>query len=237
MSFQLVSQIVLGLAERPLLLLSMLGLLGLSVGFFIAWRQKTKVWLLHAHLALFIAPFFLLAYALNCSLSLMQGLLAFCATIITKLLLVVIPLSVVLAFLLGYYIMPWLVRKSLVARQTLQFSNILPAHVRTWIIDKAKPVAFSTQNHIFLSVGILELLSPKQIEAVVLHELNHVLHKNSWTKVSAALAYWVSPLAHFSTQHSSADEHRADCFAATTQGSWRHVCLARKKVQECASKW
>ena len=63
MTTQVLSQIMLGLAERPFLLLIILGLLGLSVGFFIAWRQKAKVWLLHAHLALFIAPFFLFAYA------------------------------------------------------------------------------------------------------------------------------------------------------------------------------
>ncbi len=227
----MIQEIILGLASQPLLLLAILVLFGVSTGFFIAWRSTSKVWLLHAHLASFLAPIFLLAYGLNCTLSVVQGLLAFCATVLTKVLLVVLPISIVTVFLLGYYFLPFFVRRGFRAHSTTLFSKILPSNVKAWIIDTAKPLAFSTQKHIFLSVGLLELLSKKQAEAVVLHELSHVLQNNSLTKLTAHLARWISPLSYFSVI-SNTCEQEADAYAANAQGTWRYVRSARRKVRE-----
>ncbi|MDO8660343.1 MAG: M48 family metalloprotease [Candidatus Woesearchaeota archaeon] len=227
----MIQEVILGLASQPLLLLTMLVLCGISAGFFIAWRSKSKVWLLHAHLASFLGSIFLLAYSLNCSLSVFQGLLAFCATVLTKVLLVVLPISVVTVFLLGYYFLPWFVRKSLRARSTNLFAKFLPSNVAVWIIDSAKPHAFSTQKHIFLSVGILELLSKKEAQAVILHELSHIQQNNSWTKLTSHLARWISPLSYFSVI-SNTCEQEADAYAAKVQGTWKFVLSARRKVRE-----
>lgn len=227
----MINELLIGLANRPVLLIVILSFFGISIGFFLAWRNFSKTWLLHAHLATFLIPVFLTAYALNCSFSLVQGLLSFCATIITKILLVVLPLSIIGAFLGGYYVLPLLVRWSLKAKKTNLFASIVPKTIKVWTIDSAKPVAFSTQKNIFLSVGLIEILSKKEAEAVVLHEVSHVINKNSWTKLTSHLARYISPFSYFSSI-SSTCEQEADAYAASTQGTWHYVRSARRKVRE-----
>jgi Zn-dependent protease with chaperone function len=102
-----------------------------------------------------------------------------------------------------------------------------------WLLDTAKPIAFSFGRHVLVSVGMFELLTRKQQDAVVLHELSHVQRQSALTTFSTALARFFSPLAHFASvnERVNAEEQAADDFAIRHQGTTRHVNAAKQKVE------
>ncbi|MBI2546428.1 M48 family metalloprotease [Candidatus Woesearchaeota archaeon] len=105
-----------------------------------------------------------------------------------------------------------------------------------YMLDTAKPLAFSTSHFshkIFVSIGLADLLTKKEKEAVVLHELAHLHNKSSLLKSSTFLLGLVSPLSNFSSIHSvTQEEEKADRFAAARQGTWRYVRSAKQKINE-----
>ena len=102
-------------------------------------------------------------------------------------------------------------------------------------IDSAKPIAFSTfyrTPRMYLSVGLLELLTPKEIEAVLLHEMFHLKNRSAPINHIVHLIQLISPIAHFTEMESveEAEEILADSFAYQRQKTWRYVNTARKKI-------
>tara|TARA_B100001971_G_C18169467_1_gene526217 strand:+ start:378 stop:1160 length:783 start_codon:yes stop_codon:yes gene_type:complete len=105
------------------------------------------------------------------------------------------------------------------------------------IIDDAKPKAFSVKYlkaHVFVSLGLIDLLTKKEVEAVLLHELAHVKNRSSFLKYSANLLKMISPLARFTTlQYDTNKEERlADRFASTQQKTAKFLARARKKIND-----
>jgi len=99
-----------------------------------------------------------------------------------------------------------------------------------FLIDKAKPVAFTIGTKVFMSVGLSELLSKKELEAVLLHELHHVCARSSWSKFSAIFVRAFSPIAWFSPYSIEHEEQAADAFAVEIQQTDKYVNSAKIKV-------
>lgn len=209
---------------------------------FLYWREHPKARYLYAHLFFLMVPLLDFAVAVPCNIPFVQGLLTFCSVVYTRLFTALIPVALVGAIVGGYYVAPALYKKFYRAKplQDERFANLADKAgirgARFWVLDTAKPLAFSFGKDILMSVGMFELLAKKEQDAVVLHELGHVKQKSSVSKVSAALARFFSPVAHFALgERISAEENAADEFAAQVQRTTRHLNTAKRKVEKyCA---
>lgn len=207
-----------------------------------AATTKQKLSLLYVHVFAFVFPFFFYAFFRGCqsyfrtcsqanAIATMLGLTAFISMIIAA---AVAPLVFVKrqagrgTALKGSY---W---NRFVAKHAEALSIRQP---RIFVLNTASPVAFSfsfLSSRIFLSAGLFDILSKREIEAILLHELAHIKSSASVMRLSGHVARLLSPfarLANFLGGNSVADEEdAADSFAVETQGSARHLELAKKKI-------
>lgn len=105
------------------------------------------------------------------------------------------------------------------------------------IIDAGAPIAFSISGimpEIFLSVGILELLDGREIEAVMLHELGHISDSASQLNFISNVARVFSPFyaTAFYDRILSEEEQNADLFASRAQHAPLHLNLAKRKIRD-----
>jgi len=103
-----------------------------------------------------------------------------------------------------------------------------------YVSDSAIPRAFSHSSifpEIYISVGLLELLGKKEIEAVLLHELGHLKNNSALLKFSLHFFNHSSPFSRITpiTRILECEEAEADAFAASVQGTWKHLNRAKKK--------
>lgn len=212
----------------------------LAVVFFLYWHRRHRAGYLYAHLFFLLVPLLDFAIAVPCQMPFVQGLLTLCSVVWTRFVIYLIPLALISAVLLGFFIMPRFYKKMYRARQLQDKklnsiagkANVLD--VCFWVLDTSRPLAFSFGKHVLLSIGLLELLNRKEQEAVVLHELCHVRNHSSASKFSVLLARWFSPLAFFASVSAcvSAEEKSADEFAAGIQGTVRHLNSAKRKIEQ-----
>ena len=80
-----------------------------------------------------------------------------------------------------------------------------------YLLDTQKIKAFTHKRQIYLSVGLLELLEPEEIQAVAAHELYHVMHTPNrlLANTLALTSLWMK---------SYRDDEKADSFAAEVAG-------------------
>lgn len=205
----------------------------LSIALLQAWKKYNKPALLYAHLLFLLSPLFYFALSVNCSMGMAQGLIEWCTTMITKFIIYLLPPLIVISFIVGYALLPRLysrIAKPLPLKSFKALCTSTGIGAQLFLIDKAKPTAFTFGKKIFLSVGMCELLSKRELEAVLLHELYHIHSRASWGKFSVGFVKLFSPIARFSASSVECEEKCADEFAETMQKTSRFINTAKKKV-------
>ncbi len=216
----------------------------ISIIFFYLFKKsekvKTKVLFLYGGLAFLLTPFIFGAFnwqwhsmssVFNCN---------------PKQLMVLIPSSIFGAFSFGFFIIPLFYRKmnssiELRSKAVLDFVNKESQRLgiktpKVYLIKKSKPLAHSFTNirpTIFISVGMFELFTKKEIEAVLLHELYHVKQRFSFSKFSAFFLKIFIPVPSFMSlvKHLDKEEKDADKHACEIQRTDRYLLSAKIKIK------
>ncbi len=209
----------------------------LSALLFLYWKEHKEVWLAYAHIFFFIGPLFYFAISIPCQVPFVQGLMQFCSVVITKFIIYLIPFILSAAILAGYFIIPRLYKhvykaQPLSNKRIENYAKKYGIAVKLFLVDSAEPIAFSIRKNIFVSVGMHDLLSGRQLEAVLLHELGHIVHKSTASKLSTMALRFISPMARFTTCSTvNEEERKADAFAVKLQGTNHHLQAAKKCVE------
>ncbi len=203
-------------------------------------RQKTV--LVYAHIALLIFPFIFILLNQSCQQEIFHcnlGTFAIGVPAILTGLFVSVALFGAIAFPSFYR-----------AQSRHLTLNSMPAVKRVraiakslrwkapdvYALDSGKPQAFAFTHKrpsIFVSIGMMEVLSDKELEAVLLHELWHTHSHSAMYKISALASRMLSPFAAFSrlNESLSREETEADQFASRIQRTHRFVDAAKRKIE------
>ena len=200
---------------------------------------KAKVGLIYGHLIMLSLPLVLLTTNFACGTMCMS-----CYTDTAAMLGYALPSAVALGTLAGFVVIPVFFFSTKTRSKNKDLTKFVLKYSRMlgikppglYVIDKAKPVAFSFRSFrsaIFVSVGMLDVLTKKEVQAVLLHEIAHIKNTSSVLKVSSLLMR-LSPLSLLAGFHGDIgrEERRADKFAAKMQGTNRHVSSAKKKIEK-----
>ncbi len=199
-----------------------------------------KLALMYGHIFFLVFPFVFYSLFKGC-----QAIFSACSQLKSIILLVIITAAI--AMMIGLLTAPILFIRSYKKRAinlnikwienfTSIYSKILAIRQpKMFIVDIAKPLAFSVSMlnpKIFISVGMLELLSRKETAAVLLHEMFHIKNRTPLFKFSSFFARVISPLARFTSFSDVLDneEKNADSYAVEMQKTSRHILSAKKKI-------
>src|SRR3989344_4458558 len=202
---------------------------------------RHKMMLVYAHILLLIFPFVFILFDKACQKQILmcQGLktYAFGIPIIMIGALMVVIFS-------SYFIVPLFYHnksKSLLLN-TFHVGKVIRRKAKQlgwnqpdiYALDTAKPVAFAFSQlkpSVFVSIGLMELLTKKELEAVLLHELWYTKSQSALYKVSA-FASRLSPFAAFSglEKSLSKEENEADEFAIKYQSTKKYINSAKEKI-------
>jgi len=205
---------------------------------------KHKILLTYLHLFLLFFPLVFFAFNLSCDMGLLNGFIYHCGIALTKIAIYGITASIILVMVLGYFVIPGVYKKrsreirgnainTTIKKYAKKLKISLP---RLYLLNLAKPVAFSTKNMIFLSAGLTSLLTKKELEAVLLHELSHIKNRSSVLKLSRLLLKF-SPFSNFITLNKelSNEEIKADATVIRIQGTKKYLNSAKLKVSKYCS--
>ncbi len=207
-------------------------------------KNRFKVLFIYLHLFFLILPPFMFAFSLGCDMNILSSLISNCAVRVTETIIYTGIGAIILSILIGYFVMPKLFSSrnttKLKEKTILRFVNKESKKIgikspKVFLIDDAKPDAFSYSTmgaSILISVGMIELLSKKELEAVLLHELYHINNRSSLYKFSTLILRIFSPLARFASFNNDLDseEIAADNFAMVKQGTSKNILNAKKKI-------
>ena len=208
-----------------------------------AFSINKKVLLMYAHIVCLVFPLFFYLFFNGCA-----SFLSSCSTLKTTLYLII--LTGITAAILGAILAPLLFLK--LSEQKSRQIHTGRAHTcithtaeafgitspRVYVLNTAHPLAFSStlfgRRDIFISAGMADLLTERELEAVLLHELGHIKNASSRLKFSALIMRLFSPAYPFMSLHTilSCDERSADQFAATCQKTARHIDSAKRTLAQ-----
>lgn len=204
-----------------------------------ALDTRKRLALLYVHVFAFVFPFLFFAFFRGC-----QSYFSGCdqARAITTLLVLTGLVTTIIALAAA----PLVFVRRLTGKARVdngRWSRFVQRHYglqkqpKLYILDTASPVAFSFSiftPRIFLSAGLFDILGGKEVEAVLLHEIAHLRSRASILKLSEHLARVLSPvsaISNFGGASSVSDEEKlADCYAASAQGTFRHLNSAKDKI-------
>lgn len=228
---------------HPLLIWILLFSLLASISFFILFRKTDKIKIktiyLYAHIFFLFSPFILSIFLWECIMP------VFMCT--PKLIIYSLSGGSTIALFTSFLVMPYLYPcatnsseikdnslNRLLKKWTRYFGISQPA---IYSLNEVTPIAYSITNikpALFLSVGLLEILNKKELEAVLLHEIYHIKNKSSIWKFSLNQIKMFSPLSFFSSIKNSInnEERKADLFALKVQGTNKFLSSAKGKINQ-----
>ena len=198
---------------------------------------KTKISLIYLHVLFFIVPLIIMAFSSTCRIPFFN-----CTT---KEFVSFVIIGGIGIFLIGFFLIPYIYlslnKKNILKDRTLNLfvkkhSRILKIKSPDiFYINSAKPYAYSLKTikgAIFISIGLFEILSKKEIHAVILHELYHIQQRSSFYKFSTNFLKTFSVAPSFLNLNKSLqkEEKSADSFAIKTQKTPKHISNAKKKI-------
>ena len=218
--------------------------LALSVWFFFLMRKaitpKRKVLMIYAHLFTLIFPVVYYIFTNGCMSVANVG---FCNSL--KPALTIFFVTLFSSIGLGYLLTPLMLKFSPKTSQvqnhclddflTTETKKVGIKKPALHLLDTAQPQAFCVsilRPRIYVSIGMAELLSKKEMEAVLLHELGHLKRQSSWLKFSTYVHRLASPFSVLTDFNPMlrAEEQAADEFAITAQGTGRYILSAKRKI-------
>src|SRR3989344_1816726 len=203
-------------------------------------QGRARSLLVYSHLFFLVLPLSLLLLTMACQLPYFN-----CDG--TRIYGAAIPLSMAGTILFGLISLPWMYGRSLGARRAgaevqctvdALAANSGMKSPSAYVFDYASPKAFTFSgirgSRIFLSAGMLELFTKKELEAVLLHELSHIRSGGALFKLSSSLSRIFSPIALLMPSVGAFEDEgqRADEFAVERQGTARHLKAAKRKADE-----
>lgn len=207
-----------------------------------AATNKQRLSLLYVHVFAFVFPFLFFAFFRGC-----QAYFSNCSQ--AKAIFTMLGLTALISTFIAAAVAPLVFVKRQAGKGTLLNSGCWNSFVsrhaaalsirqpKIFVLNTARPVAFSFSflgSKIFLSAGLFDILSRREIEAIVLHELAHIKGNASVMRLSGHVARLLSPFARLANFLGSgsidADEDAADSFAANAQGTALHLAAAKKKI-------
>lgn len=203
-------------------------------------RYSKRIGLVYVHLFFLIFPFLFYIFATGCEMF-------FSSCNATKSVLTIIALVIITTIIATSIIAPILFflkfsGKSYKVTEGWMYAFIIRNSIgikppNLYVIDSGKPLAFALskfRNSIFISVGLIEILTEKELEAVMLHEMAHINQDSSIVKYSTSLLRLFSPFAAFMSFDDKLDEEerKADGFASKMQGTCKHISSAKKKLKK-----
>jgi len=198
-----------------------------------------KLGLLYCTAFFFIFPFIFYFYAKTCG-NVLYSCNRFASFMYTTL--VTIGFSVVAVFIAIPFIHGFSSRNKMLPETHPIFKKMekhaaqLALNVpRLFSIDTAEPRAFSLSHikpSIYFTVGLTELLTKKEVEAVLLHELGHIKQRSSLMTFTNSVIRFISPIANFNLFHNELDqeEKNADAIAYAVQKTDKYIISAKEKI-------
>lgn len=118
-----------------------------------------------------------------------------------------------------------------------QSRNLKIKEPKIYSVNEIKPMAYSITNikpSIFISAGLSELLTKKEMEAVLLHELYHHKSKAYFWKFSINVLKLFTPLSAFMgiSKSMKKEEREADSFAISEQKNDEYLKSAKRKIEK-----
>jgi Zn-dependent protease with chaperone function len=205
------------------------------------FSAKKRAALIYGHLAALMFPAFFFVFTMACY---MGALACHADMVVLYGIAYALPLTLAIAFLASVLLFPLLYISSSKSRrlrdgpeyETLQkASERLGIRMpRLYAVDSGKPVAFSTRGlfpAVFVSVGMAEVLTKRELEAVLMHEAAHIREGSSLFKFSALLSR-VSPFSALKSFDGELNEEEAriDAAVAKAQGTKRYLASSKRKL-------
>ncbi len=199
-----------------------------------------KISLAYAQIAAFAFPLVLFVFTMAC-----QSFGMLCDTGLARKIIYAVPATFALSLLSGFVLIPALYRLS---ERTIEIKGGMLAKIaktnskrlglatpRLFHVDTQKPAAFSFSSlapSMFLSIGLSDLLSKKELEAVVIHELAHIKLNSSALKASSIFLNLLpfSILKSFGADM-NLEEKKADNTVARIQKTRKHLNSAKIKFE------
>ena len=204
-----------------------------------------KLVLIYGHLFFLSFPFIFYSYSKTCGR-------VFYSCGYSKALIYSLPVALLIAVIGSFLIAPFFftfsLRKLKIGKGNMihsfveQFAQNMKLRMpQLYLLNRAEPVAFSFSHispRIFVSVGLLDLLKQKEVEAVLLHEVGHLKYRSSLLKLGDSLLRFLSPISAFHVLDGNfrkwleKEELKADAFAVQAQGTERHLASAKAKINK-----
>ncbi|MBI4016465.1 MAG: M48 family metalloprotease [Candidatus Aenigmarchaeota archaeon] len=211
-----------------------------AIGAFLQWKRANRAWWIYIHLALVLTPVVDFGTSIQCSMGFSSAVANLCSDYLAKLSLLTLPFVLVGAVLLGFFVIPFLyINKHCAKKVDVPLVNSCAEKAgisvpEVYVFDSQEPKAFTIHKNIFASVGLFDILSEKEQEAVFLHEIGHIILGANWRKFSSVLLKLFSPLAAFAPCQISREETDADAFAVKMQKTSRFINSAKRKIRAYA---